>query len=79
MVLVVLGPGLEQRRLWDDVCVAALGGVGGLDVRGFDVAGAAALDLRVSSGSPRMGEGGEVAWVVMGGWWGEKGRRTPAE
>lgn len=67
MVLVIVAPGLEHRRLRDDVGVAALGGVGGLDARGLDVACAAALGGRVSFLDRwRVGMGG-AAWGGGGG------------
>lgn len=67
VVLIIVAPRLEHRRLRDDVGVAALGGVGGLDARGLDVACAAALGGRVSFLDRwRVGMGG-AAWGGGGG------------
>jgi hypothetical protein len=57
VVLVIVAPGLKHRRLRDDVGVAALGGVGGLDAWGLDVACAAALG----------GRAGRVSFWIAGG------------
>lgn len=58
VVLVIVAPGLKHRRLRDDVGVAALGGVGGLDAWGLDVACAAALG----------GRAGRASFWIAGGW-----------
>jgi len=67
VVFIIVAPGLKHRCLRDDVGVAALGGVGGLDAWGLDVACAAALDGRVSFWIARVwgkGRGGGDGWVV---------------